>query len=74
MLLQGVIDCCLEEKDGLTIIDYKTDYVTEKSLPELTESYKKQILAYAYAMERIKKRPVKRKLLCFLRTGQVVEV
>ncbi|NLV87439.1 MAG: hypothetical protein GX025_09550, partial [Clostridiales bacterium] len=74
VLLQGVIDCCLEEKDGLTIIDYKTDYVTEKSLPELTESYKKQILAYAYAMERIKKRPVKRKLLCFLRTGQVVEV
>ncbi len=74
VLLQGVIDCCLEEKDGLTIIDYKTDYVTEESLPELTEGYRKQILAYAYAMERIKNKPVKRRLLCFLRTGQVVEL
>ena len=27
LLLQGVVDCCIEEAGELVIIDYKTDYV-----------------------------------------------
>ena len=74
ILLQGVVDCCIEERGELTIIDYKTDYVTEDTLPELTERYKKQILAYAYAMSRILNKPVKRCFLCFLRAGLTAEI
>ena len=34
MLLQGVVDCCIEENNELTIIDYKTDYVNDDNLFE----------------------------------------
>ena len=74
ILLQGVVDCCVSEPDGLTIIDYKTDYVTEDSLEEMTARYRRQIQAYAYAMERICKKPVKSARLCFLRGGLEAEV
>lgn len=69
ILLQGVVDCCVDEDDGLTVIDYKTDLVREDTLEELTARYRRQISAYAYAMERIMKKPVKSCRLCFLRGG-----
>ncbi len=74
VLLQGVVDCCIEEAGVLTIIDYKTDYVTKETLSDLTEHYRKQLLAYAYAMSRILGKPVSSCLLCFLRAGLVSEI
>ena len=69
ILLQGVIDCCIEEAGELTIIDYKTDYVTPETLEEKALYYKPQLVAYALAMERITKKPVRGCILCFLRAG-----
>ncbi|PKM74329.1 MAG: helicase-exonuclease AddAB subunit AddA [Firmicutes bacterium HGW-Firmicutes-16] len=74
VLLQGVVDCCIEEAGCLTIIDYKTDFVTQETLSDLTEHYRKQLLAYAYAMSRILGNPVSSCLLCFLRAGLVSEI
>lgn len=74
IMLQGVVDCCIDEPDGLTIIDYKTDFVTEDTLQEAVAHYRPQLLAYAYAMERICKKPVKGTMLCFLRAGLTAEV
>jgi len=74
VLLQGVVDCCIEEQGALTVIDYKTDYVTQGTLSDVTERYRKQISAYAYAMSRIFELPVTRCLLCFLRAGLVSEI
>lgn len=74
VLLQGVVDCCIEEQGALTVIDYKTDYVTLETLSDLKEHYKKQLLAYAYAMSRILGKPVSSCLLCFLRAGLVSEI
>ncbi|MFB0920185.1 MAG: PD-(D/E)XK nuclease family protein, partial [Oscillospiraceae bacterium] len=74
VLLQGVVDCCIEERSALTIIDYKTDYATKETLSDLTEHYRKQLLAYAYAMSRILEKPVSSCLLCFLRAGLVSEI
>ena len=74
IMLQGVVDCCIDEPEGLTIIDYKTDYVTEDTLEEMTARYRRQILAYGYAMERICQKPVKACKLCFLRGGLEAEV
>ncbi|MEA4895679.1 MAG: UvrD-helicase domain-containing protein, partial [Oscillospiraceae bacterium] len=74
ILLQGVVDCCIEEHSSLTIIDYKTDFATPDTLDKLTEHYKKQLLAYAYAMSRILGKPVSSCLLCFLRAGLVSEI
>ena len=68
------MDCCIEEQGELTVIDYKTDYVTGETLTARAEHYAPQVRAYAMAMERIRKKPVKEGLLCFLRTARAVEI
>jgi len=72
VLLQGVIDCYLEEPQGLTIIDFKTDYVPPGALREKAEEYRPQVAAYAYALERITSKPVKEALLYFFGPGEAV--
>lgn len=74
ILLQGIVDCCIEEQGVLTIIDYKTDSVTEDTLAFAAEKYKPQVRAYAYAMERILKKPVASCILCFLSSGLTYEL
>ena len=37
LLLQGVVDCVCEKDGKLTIIDYKTDFVTESTVDERAE-------------------------------------
>ena len=65
VLLQGVVDCALIEDDGITVIDFKTDYVTEQTLPSVVDRYRLQVQAYAQAMERIYRKPVKQAFLYF---------
>ena len=65
VLLQGVVDCALVEEDGITVIDFKTDYVTEETLPSVADSYATQVQTYADALQRIFERPVKAKALYF---------
>ena len=67
LLPQGVVDCCIEENGILSVIDYKTDYVTQETLDPAVKEYEKQVKTYAYAMERITKKPVEASYLCFLR-------
>lgn len=74
ILLQGVVDCCIEEDDKLTVIDFKTDYVTKSNQQERAESYKPQLEAYAKAMERITGKPVGKRILYFFRTDEAIEV
>jgi ATP-dependent helicase/nuclease subunit A len=74
ILLQGVVDCCYEKQGGLTVVDFKTDYVTKENQKERAESYRPQIDAYAKALERITGKPVKRKILYFFRTDEALEV
>ena len=74
ILLQGVVDCALLEDDGLTIIDYKTDKVTEESLPEKVTQYTPQVQAYAKALQRIYNKPIKKRLLYFFHIGRFIEV
>ncbi|TCP29806.1 DNA helicase/exodeoxyribonuclease V subunit A [Scopulibacillus darangshiensis] len=64
VLVQGVIDCLIEDEGGLTIIDYKTDHIHDKyPTPDearfkLIERYEKQLKLYQTAIERIWKRTV----------------
>jgi len=73
VLLQGVVDCLIEENGALSVIDYKTDHVTLDTLAEASARYANQLRAYAYAMSRITKKPVCSCLLCFLRSGLFYE-
>ena len=74
ILLQGVVDCAILEDDGVTIVDFKTDRVTEQTLPELTERYKLQVKAYARAVSRIFDKPIKAAYLYFFHIGAFVDV
>lgn len=74
VLLQGVVDCAILEEDGITVIDFKTDSVTEQTLPQLLERYQPQVQTYVHALERIYRRPVKAAYLYFFGLGRFVAV
>jgi ATP-dependent helicase/nuclease subunit A len=68
ILLQGVVDCCIQEGQMLTVIDFKTDGQIHP------EHYTQQLEAYAMAMERIFQKPVQGAVLWYLRRKQAVAV
>ena len=74
VLLQGIIDCLVEEPEDLTVIDYKTDRVSPESAPERAGHYRSQIEAYSEAAERIFGKKVRRRVLHFLTPGVSVEM
>ena len=74
ILLQGVVDCAMVDDDGVTVIDFKTDYVTEETLEQKVLQYRPQIAAYADAMSRIYERPVKASWLYFFRLNRFIQL
>ena len=74
ILLQGVVDCAMVDTDGITIIDFKTDYVTDETLSEKAAYYRPQVNAYADAMSRIYQLPVKESWLYFFRLNRFVKI
>ena len=74
VLLQGVVDCAILEEDGITIIDFKTDFVTSESLTAVAESYRAQVEAYAQALENIYDMPIKSALLYFFKLQKFVSI
>jgi ATP-dependent helicase/nuclease subunit A len=73
ILLQGVVDCALMESDGITVVDFKTDRVTEQALFEAAERYRPQVEAYADALSRIFEKKVKQSCLYFFHLDRFVE-
>ncbi len=74
ILLQGVVDCWLEDPEGLTILDFKTDRVTGQTVQARAEEYRGQLAAYRRAMEEITGRPVHRQVLWFFQLDRAVEL
>ena len=75
ILLQGVVDCFWEDEDGITVVDYKTDWVADRqAAEERAKHYRPQLRTYARALERICRKPVKECTLYFLGIGEAVSV
>ena len=75
ILLQGVVDCCFETSEGLTVVDFKTDRVrTPEEQTQRAEGYRPQLEAYSLALERVLEKKVSRRVLYFLETGAAVEL
>lgn len=72
ILLQGVVDCALLEEDGITVLDFKTDYVTEETMSQITFRYHGQIQTYADALQRIYQQPIKEKYLYLFHLDSLV--
>jgi len=74
VLLQGVVDCAILESDGITVVDFKTDRVTEQTISEATERYRPQVETYADALGRIFEKTVKERYLYFFRLNRFVKI
>ena len=73
VLLQGVVDCALVEEDGITIVDFKTDRVTEETVEAVAMGYQPQVETYGDALARIYELPVKAKMLYFFQLDRIWE-
>lgn len=74
VLLQGIVDCAIVEDGGITIVDFKTDHVSEETLLEHARRYTDQINTYAYAMERIFEKKICKTMLYFFHLRRFVTV
>lgn len=75
VLLQGVVDCWFEESDGtITVVDFKTDRVSEDTVAQRAEGYRGQLEAYTAALSEVMGVTVGRKLLWFFAVNHAVEI
>ncbi|HEU5139568.1 MAG TPA: helicase-exonuclease AddAB subunit AddA [Bacillales bacterium] len=81
VLVQGVIDCLIEDEEGLVLLDYKTDGIHgrfvngfEGAKPVLADRYRLQLDMYARAVEQIWKKPLKEKYLYFFDGGHLLSM
>ena len=68
--IQGIIDVFFEEKDGIVLLDYKTDHVKEENA--LKERYAVQLRLYAEALEQLTGKKVKEKLIYSVALRRVI--
>ncbi len=74
ILMNGVIDLLLFERDGLCVIDFKTDRVRPGEEQTAAGRHRLQLEIYAAAAEKIFGQPVHAKIVYYLLTGQGVEI
>ena len=63
VILQGIIDLCGEDDEGLWLLDYKTDRIREGEERILLDRYKTQMLYYRMALEQIMEKKVHHSLI-----------
>ncbi len=68
IIVQGAVDLCFEEPDGIVVLDFKTDRVD--NMHQLVSTYGEQLDIYATAAEKIFEKPVKEKIIYSFCLGQ----
>ncbi len=74
VLLQGVVDCFFDTPEGLVVVDFKSDRVTDATAAQRAEEYRPQLEAYAGALSTLLGHPVARKVLWFFSLGRAWEL
>lgn len=81
IFVQGVIDCIFEDENGLVLLDYKSDGISdrfkggfEQAKPILEERYRMQIDFYTKAVEKIWKRKVDERYLFFFDGAHIIKL
>ncbi len=72
VIVQGSVDLCFEEEDGVVVLDFKTDRTDNPDA--LAEAYGKQLAVYALACEKIFQKPVKQTLIYSFALSAVIEI
>ncbi|MDR1589142.1 MAG: helicase-exonuclease AddAB subunit AddA [Oscillospiraceae bacterium] len=74
ILFQGIVDCAYVKNGEITVVDFKTDRVTEETAGAAAERYSRQLGHYAAALTRVTGLPVSRKLIYFFALGRFWEI
>ena len=74
IVVQGVIDACGEDAEGLWLFDYKTDYVSEGEESLLLDRYKTQMVYYKSALEQILGKKVIHSYIYSFSLGKYLEI
>jgi ATP-dependent helicase/nuclease subunit A len=75
ILFSGVIDLVIKEREGWTIVDYKTDRVVDKEdLIILSEKYGEQVRQYCQVWKELTGEKIERAEICFVDEDLVVGV
>ena len=70
-----MVDCWFVEEDGtVTVVDFKTDRVSEDTVARRAGDYRPQLDAYARALSQAAGVTVKRRCLWFFSVGHEVEL
>lgn len=72
IIVQGALDLLLEDDDGLTIIDYKTDAVED--INELKDRYQEQLKIYMMMASKCFEKPVKNMYIWSFSLSEMLEI
>lgn len=72
VIIQGAVDICFVEDDGLVILDFKTDRVDD--ITDLKDAYSEQLSIYALACEKIFERQVKEKIIYSFKFSDTIKI
>lgn len=74
VMLRGRLDAAIPTSDGLVLVDYKTDHISQDQVSGRTELYTEQLKLYREALTRITGTPVNRSFLAFLTPRQLQRI
>ena len=74
VVLQGIVDMIIPTKDGLIIVDFKSDRINESGIGARAETYAPQLRLYARAAADILNHPVAAAWLYFLHPQKAVPI
>ena len=69
-----MVDCALIESECITVLDFKTDFITDKNLEEKIAQYTSQVHTYAKALARIYEKPVTAAYIYFFSCEKLVRI
>jgi ATP-dependent helicase/nuclease subunit A len=74
VIVQGIVDLAVILPREIWIVDFKTDAVTRRELPQKTRLYEPQLRLYSKALSEIYRRPVSDCWLYFLALREAVPI
>ena len=74
ILLQGVVDCAVVDDNGITVLDFKTDFITKSNLGEKIAQYRDQVSVYANALSRIFEKPICATYIYFFSSEELIRI
>ena len=74
ILFQGAIDCWFEDNDGITIIDFKTDRITDENFNDRIIAYTTQVNSYSLALHSITGKKIAHCILYFFSNSMAVDL